>query len=94
MGGSTPNKPARRPAEMATADLLKDSKPPLTLRPNFNCEKGNVTADKPPVHPSGGFLLMKIYEGSRVVRKGRCPHCPACVRKALHYKGNHALCTV
>ena len=35
---------ARRPAEMATADLLKDSKPPLTLRPNFNCEKGSVTA--------------------------------------------------
>ena len=43
---------ARRPAEMATADLLKDSKPPLTLRPNFNCEKGSVTADKPPVHLS------------------------------------------
>ena len=35
---------ARRPAEMATADLLKDSKPPLTLRPNFNCKKGSVTA--------------------------------------------------
>ena len=35
---------AHRPAEMATADLLKDSKPPLTLRPNFNCEKGSVTA--------------------------------------------------
>ena len=35
---------ARRPAEMATADLLKDSKPPLTLRPNFNREKGSVTA--------------------------------------------------
>ena len=35
---------ARRPAEMAPADLLKDSKPPLTLRPNFNREKGSVTA--------------------------------------------------
>ena len=35
---------ARRPAEMATADLLKDSKPPLTLRPNFKCKKGSVTA--------------------------------------------------
>ena len=35
---------ARRPAEMAMADLPKDSKPPLTLRPNFNCKKGNVTA--------------------------------------------------
>ena len=84
---------ARRPAEMATADLLKDSKPPLTLRPNLNCEKGTVTADKPPVCPAGGFLLMKIYEIFRAVRRGRCPHRPACVRKALHYKGNHALCT-
>ena len=28
MGGSTPNKPARRPAEMATADSPKDSEPP------------------------------------------------------------------
>ena len=51
---------ARRPAEMATADLLKDSKPPLTLRPNFNCEKGSVTADKPPVCPAGGVLLVEI----------------------------------
>jgi len=46
---------ARRPAEMATADLLKDSKPPLTLCPNFNCKKGSVTADKPPVCPAGGL---------------------------------------
>ena len=46
---------ARRPAEMATADLPKDSKPPLTLRPNFNCKKGSVTADKPPVRPAGGL---------------------------------------
>ena len=28
MGGSTLNKPARRPAEMATADSPKDSEPP------------------------------------------------------------------
>ena len=35
---------ARRPAVMATADLPKDSKPPLTLRPNFKCKKGSVTA--------------------------------------------------
>ncbi|WP_302351593.1 hypothetical protein [uncultured Ruminococcus sp.] len=76
---------ARRPAEMATADLLKDSKPPPTLRPNFNCKKGSVTAgggspptlrpnfkskkssvtaDKPPVHPAGGFLLVRIYGDS------------------------------
>ena len=34
---------------------------PLTLRPNFNCEKGSVTADKPPVCPAGGVLLMGIY---------------------------------
>ena len=55
---------------------------------------GDDTYIIPPVCPSGGFLLMKIYEGSRAVRRGRCPHRPACVRKALHYKGNHALCTV
>ena len=33
---------------------------PLTLRPNFKCEKGSVTADKPPVRPAGGVLLVKI----------------------------------
>ena len=32
---------------------------PQTLRPNFNCKKGNVTADKPPVRPAGGFLLIE-----------------------------------
>ena len=32
---------------------------PLTLRPNFKSEKGNVTADKPPVCPAGGVLLIK-----------------------------------
>ena len=34
---------------------------PLTLRPNFKSEKGSVTADKPPVCPAGGVLLMRIY---------------------------------
>ena len=32
---------------------------PLTLRPNFKCEKGSVTAGKPPVCPAGGFLLIE-----------------------------------
>ncbi len=32
---------------------------PLTLRPNFKSEKGSVTADKPPVRPAGGFLLIE-----------------------------------
>ena len=32
---------------------------PLTLRPNFNCKKGSVTADKPPVCPAGGVLLIE-----------------------------------
>ncbi|WP_288595677.1 hypothetical protein, partial [uncultured Ruminococcus sp.] len=36
----------------------ESDKLPLTLRPNFKCEKGSVTADKPPVCPSGGSLLM------------------------------------
>ena len=36
----------------------ESGKLPLTLRPNFKCKKGNVTADKPPVCPAGGFLLM------------------------------------
>ena len=47
---------ARRPAEMATADLLKDSKPPLTLRPNFNCEKGSVTAAAAACMPRRGIF--------------------------------------
>jgi len=37
---------------------------PLTLRPNFKCEKSSVTADKPPVRPAGGFLLVRIYGDS------------------------------
>ena len=48
---------ARRPAEMATADLLKDSKPPPTLRPNFNCEKGNVTAAAAACSPLRGSFV-------------------------------------
>ncbi|WP_370745199.1 hypothetical protein [Ruminococcus callidus] len=47
---------ARRPAEMATADLLKDSKPPLTLRPNFNREKGSVTAAAAACLPRRGIF--------------------------------------
>ena len=47
---------ARRPAEMATADLPKDSKPPLTLRPNFNCKKGSVTAAAAACSPRRGIF--------------------------------------
>ena len=42
---------------MATADLLKDSKPPLTLRPNFNCEKGSVTAAAAACMPRRGIFV-------------------------------------
>ena len=45
---------------MATADLPKDSKPPLTLRPNLKSEKGSVTAAAAAYTPAGGFLLVKI----------------------------------
>ena len=48
---------ARRPAEVATADLPKDSKPPLTLRPNFNCEKGSVTAAAAACMPRRGSFV-------------------------------------
>ena len=52
---------ARRPAEMATADLLKDSKPPLTLRPNFKCERGSVTAAAAACMPRrGSFVGRKM----------------------------------
>jgi len=40
--------------------MQKCGESPLTLRPNFKCEKGSVTADKPPVRPAGGVLLVKI----------------------------------
>ena len=43
---------------------------PLTLRPNFNCEKGSVTADKPPVRPAGGVLLVKIHKAKKAPLKG------------------------
>ena len=33
----------------------ESGKLPLTLRPNFKCEKGSVTADKPPTTPPGDF---------------------------------------
>jgi len=42
---------------MATADLPKDSKPPLTLRPNFKCEKGNVTAAAAACSPRRGIFV-------------------------------------
>ena len=48
---------ARRPAEMATADLLKDSESPLTLRPNLNCENGNVTAAAAACMPLRGIFV-------------------------------------
>jgi len=37
----------------------ESGKLPLTLRPNFKCKKGNVTADKPPVCPAGEVLLIE-----------------------------------
>jgi len=48
---------------MATADLLKDSKPPLTLRPNFNCEKGNVTAAAAACMPLWGIFVDENLRG-------------------------------
>jgi len=32
---------------------------PLTLPPNFKCEKGSVTAAAAACHPAGGFLLVE-----------------------------------
>ena len=44
---------------------------PLTLRPNFKSEKGSVTADKPPVRPAGGgVLLVKIHKAKKAPLKG------------------------
>ena len=44
---------------------------PLTLRPNFKSEKGIVTADKPPVRPAGGgVLLVKIHKAKKAPLKG------------------------
>jgi len=42
---------------MATADLPKDSKPPLTLRPNFKSEKGSVTAAAAACMPRRGIFV-------------------------------------
>ena len=56
---------ARRPAEVATADLPKDSKPPLTLRPNFNCEKGSVTAAAAACMPRRGSFVGENLQGKK-----------------------------
>ena len=59
---------ARRPAEMATADLPKDSKPPLTLPPNFKCEKGSVTAAAAAYMPlRGSFVGENLLCNLRVI---------------------------
>ena len=42
----------------------------------------------PLVCPSGGFLLMKIYEGSHAVRRGRCPHNVINLKRPLNGKQN------
>ena len=63
---------ARRPAEMATADLLKDSKPLLTLRPNFNCEKGSVTAAAAACMPRrGSFATCNLRVIFDLVAQGK-----------------------
>ncbi len=40
-------------------ELFSCGESPLTLRPDFKSKKGNVTADKPPVCPAGGVLLIE-----------------------------------
>ena len=56
---------------MATADLLKDSKPPLTFPPNFKCKKGSVTAAAAACMPlRGGVLLMKIHKAKKAPLNG------------------------
>ena len=52
---------------MATADLLKDSKPPLTLRPNFNCKKGSVTAAAAACMPRRGSFVDRKMLYLRVI---------------------------
>jgi len=49
---------------MATADLLKDSKPPLTLRPNFKSEKGSVTAAAAACSPRRGIFINENLWGT------------------------------
>ena len=56
-------------------ELFSCGESPLTFRPNFNCKKGNVTADKPPVRPAGGFLLVRIYGDSFL-----------CNLRVIHYR--------
>ena len=56
---------ARRPAEMATADLPKDSKPPLTLRLNFKSEKGSVTAAAAACSPRRGIFVGESSQGKK-----------------------------
>lgn len=57
---------------------------PLTLRPNFKCEKGSVTAGKPPVCPAGGFLLVKTYE-----RVGGDAHIAPCETRQTMFVHNN-----
>jgi len=42
---------------MATADLPKDSKPPLTLPPNLAVKKGSVTAAEAACLPLRGIYV-------------------------------------
>ena len=56
-------------------ELFSCGESPLTLRPDFKSKKGNVTADKPPVRPSGGFLLVRIYGDSFL-----------CNLRVIHYR--------
>ena len=86
---------ARRPAEMATADLPKDSKPPLTLRPNFKSEKGSVTAAAAAYTPRrgifvgenkaspfrGGFFIQALLKSEAIL-----PHTPT---KTAHFRQTH-----
>ena len=56
-------------------ELFSCGESPLTLRPDFKSKKGNVTADKPPVRPAGGFLLVRIYGDSFL-----------CNLRVIHYR--------
>ena len=61
----------RRPAEMATADLPKDSKPPLTFRPNLAFKKGERHGRQAAYDPSGGFLFREL--DIRLLYRGDSP---------------------
>ncbi|WP_370769248.1 hypothetical protein [Ruminococcus callidus] len=54
---------------------------PLTLRPNFNCKKGSVTAGKPPVRPAGGFLLTKIHKTKKASPEKKGAMSQTCKRR-------------